>query len=144
MFFAFNINHQRLEILENVTTKWKDIIHQLDLWSFPSSDVVRIKGSDIELSRTPMFPSCKSFEISKYWPFESPNNNFAIKFNPMSDLMIWLEIEDRRKALAKRKLRSSSLAYEGSPISLKELKPAKYNICKRYICFVCLGRDISE
>ena len=37
--------------------------------------------------------------------------------------MIWLEIEDRRKALAKRKLRSSSLAYEGSPISLKELKP---------------------
>ena len=45
----------------------------------------------------------------------------------MNDLMIWLEIEDRRKALVKRKLRSSSLAYEGSRISLKELKTAKFN-----------------
>ena len=110
-----------------MTTNWKDIIHQIVLWSYPFKDVVRINGSDIQLSGTPMFPSCQSFDISKYWPFESPNSQITIKFNPMNDLMIWLEIEDRRKALEKRKLRSSSLAYEGSRISLKELKPAKYN-----------------
>ena len=104
-------------------------------------DLVRINGSDIELSSTPMFPSCQSFEISKYWPFESPNNFFAIKFNLMNDMEIWLEIEDRRKALAKRKMRSSSLAYEGSQISLKKLKPAKF---KKYHLTISQQRALES
>ena len=101
-FSIFTFYHQNLEILDNVTTNWKDIIHQIVLWSYPFKDVVRINGSVIEMSGTPMFPSCQSFDISKYWPFESPNIHFTIKFNLMNDLMIWLEIEDRRKALVKR------------------------------------------
>ena len=108
-----------------MTTKWKDIISEIVLWSVPLGEVVRINGSDIVMPLTPLFPSCQSFDISQYWTSKKPNTLINIKFKPEKNLTVSLEIEDRQRALVKRTLRSTSLAYEGSPIRL-ELDQEKY------------------
>lgn len=87
--------------------------------SISYNHIVRIKGSDIVLSMTPLFPSCQSFDISKYWTFEKPIHHFIFRFKIVqNNLRLHFEIEDRRRALVKRSLSSSRLAYEGAPINL--------------------------
>ena len=127
MFLFFIDQQKHLEILDHVTTKWKDIIIEIQLFSTLYRHVVTIKGSDIVLSSTPLFPSCQSFDISKYWTFVKPIYHLFFKFKIVSqnNLRLHFEIEDRRRALVKRPLSSSSLAYEGDPIQF-DLKKGKF------------------
>ena len=123
-----------------MTTKWKDIISEIVLWSVPLGEVVRINGSDIVMSPTPLFPSCLSFDFSQYWTSKNPNTLINIKFKPEKNLTVSLEIEDRQRALVKRTLRSTTLAYEGSPIRL-ELDEEKY---KKYFLTISQQRDLES
>ena len=120
---------------------WKNVLLEIVIWSTALDDNVRINGSDILSSKTPLFPSCQPIDISKYWTFNVPIDWLSIRFDTLNNIFIWLQIEDKQKALVKRSIGSSSLAYEGSQIKLKELKPAKY---KKYFITISQQRSLES
>ena len=127
----FHLPHLNLEILQNVSTNWSTILRQIALWSISPlikgrpKNPVRINGSDILWSKTPLFPSCQLIDVSPYWKLKkTPITLLFITFF-LLPLSLSLGIDDRQRALTKRSLRSASVAYESPLIELNDILPPR-------------------
>ena len=123
-------------MLSNVSFNWKDILKQVDLWTFDHKKLT-VTGKDIKWSLLPTgYPTCQAIDLKESFDLKKQTPlliNF--KFFPLENLGVSLNIEDQEKSLLKRRLRSHRHDYVGSALEIDSLtsrasKRFHLNICQ--------------
>ena len=81
---------------------------------------VQIKSSLINWSLIPQYPACQTIDVTTFLDLKK-NSPMYLKFSfkKTRNLAISFLIEDKRKALSKRSLRSNTMDYEGDRIEIQ-------------------------
>ena len=86
-----------------------------------------LKGNEMNWPLLFSYPACKNIDISKEWDLRKNTPKFLwFRFKEIQNLGVSLKIEDRRKALSNRSLRSQSVEYTGYPLVIENLLAPKY------------------
>mgnify|MGYP007048902501 CR=1 FL=1 len=104
-----------VDVLSNISFGWKDILKQVDLVTMDKTKFT-VKGKDIKWSLLPSgYPTCQAVDLTESFDLKKQTPMFFVfKFFLRENLGISLQIEDRRKSLLKRSLRSQRHDYVGS------------------------------
>ena len=83
-------------------------------------------GKNMSWSLIPQFPACQTLDLSRFFNLSrmAPSNVFFY-FKKNLNLGIALEVGDKRKTLARRRLIQNSFEYEGAKIELEDLYSSK-------------------
>ena len=87
-----------------------------------TGEVEYYPGKNITWSVIPQFPACQTMDLSRFFNLSrmAPSNVFFY-FKKNLNLGIALEVGDKRKTLARRRLIQNSFEYEGAKIGLESL-----------------------
>ena len=114
------------DILRNATLDYGSIVEEIGIMTIQNKRFT-LKGSEMNWSLLFSHPSCKSIDISKYWNLRKNTPKFVwFRFKEKQNLGVSLKIEDKKKALINRRLRSQSLEYTGYPLVFENLMEPKY------------------
>ena len=92
----------------------------------PSGEFIKVDGQSLNWTVIPQFTACQSVDISNYFDLtETVHPLLVFQFKKQQNLGITIEIEDKRKALVRRSIKSNSFDYEGPQIELKDLSTPK-------------------
>ena len=79
-------------------------------------------GKNMSWSVIPQFPTCQTVDISRYLNLSrKASSHIFFFFKKNLNLKISVEIGDKRKSLARRKLIQNSFEYEGAQVELSSL-----------------------
>ena len=79
-------------------------------------------GKNVSWSLIPQFPACQTVDLSRYFNLSRMNpSNVFFYFKKNHNLGIAIEVGDKKKSLARRKLIQNSFEYEGAKIELESL-----------------------
>ena len=110
-------------MLKDVAFDWTEILDYVRFRSI-EHNWFKIKSSLINWSLIPQCPTCQTLDVTKYLDLKN-NTPLYLKFafKKVPNVSMTLLIEDKRKALSKRSLRSNIMDYEGAQIQLNLMKP---------------------
>ena len=98
---------------------WSNILTGI-LIQVPTGEYKYYHGKNISWSALPQFPACQTVDLTHYFNLSTPSTVFFnVKKN--QNLEIAIEVGDKRKALARRRLIQNSFEYEGAKIKLENL-----------------------
>ena len=123
------VSYIYLDIMANVSFPWEKIVSYIKIWfsgdEYDSRKIVR--GEDIKWSLTPQYPACQIIDLVQYFDISSKNvpEIIYIRYDKIYNLRLTLNIEDKRKSLSKRTLKSNYMNYEGTPIVVEDLLSPK-------------------
>ena len=109
-----------LEIMKNVSFDWANILKTVAIYQ----DIYyEISGKNISWSDFPAdYPACQVVDLSDHLHLNNGTPYFIVfRFRNIQNLRITLRVEDRKKALKKRALRSHSNDYDGQPLEIDDL-----------------------
>ena len=106
---------------------WTEILDYVRFTSL-ASRWYKIDSSLINWSLIPQHPACQTIDVAKYINLRN-NTPMYLKlvFKKVSNLTMTLLIEDKRKALLKRSLRSNIMDYDGPRIEIDLMDPMSLN-----------------
>lgn len=117
-----------IEILNNVSFPWKDIIKDVKFMPIKKEWKDRKTVEGIKWSLIPQFPACQTVDITQYLNLtgkETPQYVY-LEFNKVENLRMTVTIEDRLKMLSKRTLKSNTIDFEGPRIQIDDLMSPQY------------------
>ena len=100
---------------------WSNILTGI-LIQVPTGEYKYYHGKNISWSALPQFPACQTVDLTHYFNLSRMTPSFVfffVKKNP--NLGIAIEVGDKRKAPARRRLIRKSFEYEGAKIKLENL-----------------------
>ena len=107
-------------MIKNVSSNWASIVDRILIDSSNLKDYVL--GENITWSSTPQFPNCQLFDLTKYWNLEN-RTIYSVRFffYKKANVSVSLHVEDKRRALEKRTLKSQTTDEEGSQMLIQNL-----------------------
>ena len=111
--------------MANVSFPWEKIILYIKIWFSGDEYNLRktVRGEDVKWLLTPQYPACQTIDLVHYFDISSNNvpEMIYIRYNKIYNLRLTLNIEDKRRSLSKRTLKSNYMNYEGTPIIVEDL-----------------------
>ena len=107
-------------MIKNVSSNWASIVDRILIDSSNLNDYVL--GENITWSPIPHFPNCQLFDLTKYWNLEN-RTIYSVRFffYKKANVSVSLHVEDKRRALEKRTLKSQTTDEEGSQMLIQNL-----------------------
>lgn len=106
--------------MRNVSFDWAKILRTVAIYQ----DIYyEISGKNISWSDLPAdYPACQVIDLADHIHFNNGTPYFIVfRFRNIENLRITLRVEDRRKVLMKRALRSQSNDYDGQALEIDDL-----------------------
>ena len=108
-------------MIKNVSSDWTNIVYNIKIVS-STNLVENVSGENITWSPLPRYPNCQSFDLTKYWNLEN-RTIYSVRFffYKKANVSVSLHVEDKRRALEKRTLKSQTTDEEGSQMLIQNL-----------------------
>ena len=115
--------------MNNVSFDWAKILKTVAIYQ---DNFYEISGENISWSNLPAdYPACQVIDLADQIHFNNGTPYFIVfTFNKLENLRITLRVEDRKKVLMKRALRSQSNDYDGQALEIDDLA---LPIVKRFV-----------
>ena len=127
-------------ILKNISFDWNDIIFDIEVY-YQLSSLLVVNGSDLNFSRVPSFPNCKTIDILELIPKCDAPTQIFVQLKGIKNLGVDLYMLDRHVA-SKRSLKSELLAYDGPTLT----NPKLISVAKleKHILKITQTKDLAE
>lgn len=114
-------------MLSKVSFNWKDILKEVNLWTIDTNKFI-VSGNDIKWSLLPSgYPTCQTIDLTESFDLKMQTPMLiAFRFFPRKNLGVSLQIEDRKRSLMKRRLRSQGHDYDGPAVEIESLLSGLY------------------
>ena len=104
---------------------WSNILTRIAIQG-PTGEYKYYPGKNISWSVIPQFPACQTVDLTHYFNLSRMTPSFVFFFVKKNlNLGISIEVGDKRKAPARRRLIQNSFEYEGAKIKLENLYSSK-------------------
>ena len=121
----------------NVSSNWTNIIDKIKIKSL----VENVSGENITWSPIPLYPNCQLFDLTKYWNLEKRTTiGVTFQFYKEAKVYVSLHVEDKRRALSKRILKSHTTNQEGVQMFIQNSSLNEY---KRFYLSLSQTRNLE-
>ena len=129
------------EFIQNVSSNWTDIVLKIKMKSLNLNGYWTVPRQNITWSPLQQYPNCQLFDPARYWNLKNiSTQSVKFYFLKKANVSVSLHVEDKRRSLAKRNLKSQTTSQGGTEMFIQNSNLGEY---RRFYLSISQKRDLE-